>query len=378
MSSEKKNILFASSWYPNDDHPYLGNFVRRQAQLLATEHAVTVINTVPSPSLKEIRTEKTNEGSLQEIIVHHPQGTSLISKRKHQKKALKAGIKQLEMEPDVLLTQILLPKGWQFEILKDKFQIPWIHLEQGSYFRSSERKKWNVVQRVILKKCEKAIDRLLASSEFVKKDIQEVFPNMNIGILPNHVNTEIFKPDIDHTANEVTRFLHVSTLDPKTKNPRGIIDACKFICETTDYKFELTIISDGDTGPIEEYINQLELEKIIQVIGAKKWEELPKYYRSSDAFILNSIYETFSIVLAESWACGLPVITTPVGIGYELPQELGYNTIIDDPESLAEAMIKIIQKEYSFDVNAIRKKGELFSAESVLKILNKEINDVCA
>lgn len=378
MKTGRKNILYASSWYPNDDQPFLGNFVRRQAQLLATEHNVTVINTVPSPKLKEIRTEKTNEGDLQEIIVHHPQGTSLISKRKNQKKALKAGIKQLEMEPDVLLTQILLPKGWQFEILKDKFNIPWIHLEQGSYFRHSVRKRWNVVQRVIVKKCQHSIDRLLAASEFVKKDIQEVFPDINIGILPNHVNTEIFKPEPDHARSEVTKFLHISTLDPKTKNPTGMIDACKFIKDTTEFKFVFTIISDGDTSSIEEYIKELGLEETVLVMGAKKWEELPKYYRNSDAFVLNSIYETFSIVLAESWASGLPTITTQVGIGFELPSELGYNTIINDPESLAKAMIRFIKREDEFNAEAIRKKGETFSAENVLKILNKEIEDVCA
>lgn len=376
MATSRKNILFASSWYPNDENPFLGNFVRRQAQLLATEHSVTVINTVPSASLKEIRIENTNEGDLQEIIVHHPKGTSLISKRKYQKKALKAGIKQIENKPDVLLTQILLPKGWQFELLKSTFDIPWIHLEQGSYFRASERKRWSVIHRVIVKKCERSIDRLLAASEFIKNDLKEVFPEKEIGLLANHVNTEIFKPGDENTENEVTKFLHVSTLDPNTKNPIGIIDACKMVSDTTDKQFELTIVSDGDVDPIKDYIKKLGLTKSIKVTGAKKWEKLPKFYRDSDAFILNSIYETFSIVLAESWACGIPTITTPVGIGYQLSPELGYNTEINNPESLANAMIQMINEKDQFSSDKIRQKGLEFSAENILHTLNKELDRV--
>lgn len=377
MKTARKNILFASSWYPNDDSPFLGNFVRRQAQLLSTEHTVTVINTVPSPALKEIRIENTFDGELQEIIVHHPQGSSLISKRKQQKKALKAGIKQIENKPDVLLTQIFLPKGWQFELLKNAFDIPWIHLEQGSYFRASERKKWSVVQRVIVKKCESAINKLLASSEFIKNDLKEVFPGKNIDVLPNHVNTDLFHPRSEERQDGVTRFLHVSTLDPKTKNPLGIIDACKILSDSTSKDFELTIVSDGNTDPISEYIERLDLSEKVTVTGSKKWEELPQFYQNSDAFILNSIYETFSIVLAESWACGIPVITTPVGIGYNMPGELGYNTTINDPNSLAEAMLKMMEGKSQFDKEKIRQKGMEYSAQNVLNTLNQYLNDVC-
>lgn len=376
MTQAKKNILFASSWYPNADNPFLGNFVRRQAQLLAKEHNVTVINTVPTNNLKELSVQVEKSDNLTEIIVQHPQGKSIFAKRKFQKKALKRAIELIDFKPDVLMTQILLPKGWQFETLKKKFNIPWIHLEQGSYFRLSERKNWNFIQRMIIKKCEGSIDRLLASSAFVRKDMEEVFPGRKIDLVPNHVDTNLFSPDTEK-KKEQTQFLHISTLDPKTKNPIGIVDACKLTKDRTQESFKVCIVSDGETKELIRYIERQGLEDVIEVTGSKQWEELPKFYQESDAFILNSIYETFSIVLAEAWSTGIPTITTPVGIGYNLSNELGYNTNINDPESLSNAMITFMHEKERFNSEKIRAIGLQFSENNVLNELNNIICDVC-
>ncbi len=326
--------------------------------------------------LKEISVKVEKSDTFTEIIVLHPQGKSIFAKRKFQKKALKRAIQLIEIKPDVLMTQILLPKGWQFEILKKKFNIPWIHLEQGSYFRLSERKKWNFLQRMIIKKCEGSIDHLLAASAFVRKDMEEVFPARKIDLIPNHVDTELFVPD-NSKKKEHTQFLHISTLDPKTKDPIGIIDACKLTKERIDEPFKLCIVSDGETKELTNYIERLGLQDIVEINGSRRWEELPSFYQESNAFILNSIYETFSIVLAEAWSCGTPTITTPVGIGYDLSEELGYNTNINDPESLSNAMITFMNNKQQFDPEKIRATGLQYSEEHVLNKLNEIISHVC-
>ena len=119
------------------------------------------------------------------------------------------------------------------------------------------------------------------------------------------------------------------------------------------------------------------MNDVIEVTGSKQWEELPAFYQESDAFILNSIYETFSIVLAEAWACGIPTITTPVGIGYNLSEELGYNTTINDPESLSNAMITFMKNKEQFNSDKIRATGLQYSEEHVLNKLNEIISHVC-
>ena len=56
MAEESKHILILSSWYPSEEHPFLGNFVERQAELLGSKYKVTVIKQVKidgSPIAKE-------------------------------------------------------------------------------------------------------------------------------------------------------------------------------------------------------------------------------------------------------------------------------------------------------------------------------------
>ena len=84
--------------------------------------------------------------------------------------------------------------------------------------------------------------------------------------------------------------------------------------------------------------------------------------------MLFSTYETFSIVLAEAWACGIPTITTPVGIGFDLSQEMGIQVKINDPLSLAIGMEKILEG-LTFDAEIIRTNSLQYSDEKILEQL---------
>jgi L-malate glycosyltransferase len=91
--------------------------------------------------------------------------------------------------------------------------------------------------------------------------------------------------------------------------------------------------------------------------------------KEHDAFLLTSEYETFSIVLAEAWLTGIPVITTSVGIGANLPAELGVNIAQNDPDALGNELIRFAKGTYTFDSETIRKHALQFTDEVVLQQL---------
>jgi len=97
---------------------------------------------------------------------------------------------------------------------------------------------------------------------------------------------------------------------------------------------------------------------------------LPPFYRASDALILNSDYESFSIVVAEAWACGIPVISTSVGIAAELPNALGIQVETRNPLSLAIGMERIFNGT-TFDRKVIRQYALHYSNEAVLEAIKK-------
>ena len=372
MPKEQAHVVIASSWYPNKYQPFVGNFVQRQAALISSKHQVTVIHSVSHPNQTEFNIEKKTTGNLTEIIVYHPRGKSILKKYSLQKQALKLALTEV-LDADLLITHVVLPKGVQFIQLKKELKCPWIHIEHGSYFRKDYWKSLSFIQKSIIRRTIKRIDHFYAVSENLKREILTHFPQKEIDILPNHIDTDLFKfarKETDH----IKKFLHISTLEEATKNPKGLIDACRILFNKGIFNFHVTIISDESTQKWEDYSNELKLDNQISFDGPFDWEDLPQWYQQSDAFILNSNYETFSIVVAESWATGTPVLSTPVGIASKLPKDLGIQTKADDPESLAAAMEEIINEEKTFDSDKIRTSSLKYSAENVLEQLETIIS----
>lgn len=365
LNTHSQHILILSSWYPTKEALFVGNFVQRQAELLSSEYQVTVLHTKSLSSLKKIEISDTKKGNLRELIIYHPKGKNLLQKFLLQKKAFDLGLQQIE-NVTLIHGHILLPKGLQFIQAKKQFNCPLFVIEHASYYRKEIREKRSFTAKFILKKASKAIDKLFAVSEFLKNDLQIDFPLKKIEIFPNHIDTKKFTPNVP-ILNETKEFLHISTLDEKVKNPKGIIDACNLLVKKGVLNFHLTMISDESTEKWEKYSLENKLTEYITFIGPLNWFDLVPYYQKSDAFILFSSYETFSIVLAEAWACGIPTLTTPVGIGVNLSKDLGIQIKINSPESLAKGMIEIIENKLSFNPTLISKHAEQFSGETLLK-----------
>lgn len=365
----QQHILVLSSWYPTQDMPFVGNFVQRQAKLFATKFQVTVLHTKSDESISELNIVEHTEGNFREIIIYHPKGRNLFQKFQNQKKAFRTGLKLIQ-NVTLIHAHVLLPKGLQFIQAKKYFNCPLLVTEHGSYFRPEARSKRSLIDKIILSKVKRQIDQLTAVSEFSKKDLQIDFPNFKIQILPNHIDTDIFIPK-EKEKKKRKEFLHISTLDEQLKNPKGMIDACKQLIDEGIHDFHLTIICDESFEKWLNYSDSQQLSKSITFHGAKKWDELIHYYHQADAFILFSTYETFSIVLAESWSCGIPTLTTPVGIGYNLPEELGIQVEINAVESLSAAMKTIIKEERAFDSSVIRSYAEPYSGERIISIFEE-------
>ncbi len=378
LSNPKRHILILSSWYPTKFDPYLGNFVKRFATLLSQSYQVTVLHTcalAKGSAKQEMEVVENLNVDFREILIYHPRGKTILQAYRNQHKALKNGFSLIE-SVDLIFGHVMLPRGLQFLEAKKHFNCPLLVLEHGSYFRKEIRKNRSILDRLILVRLSKSIDTLAAVSPFLRKDLTPDFPKKNIALIPNPVNTSIFTPKEKSVSGPI-EFLHVSTLDGLVKNPKGILDACALLKENDD--FHLTIISEEDLGIWVNYARQLEIDNRISFLGPLSSTELVPYFQKADAFILFSSYETFSIVLAEAWSCGTPTITTSVGIGDDLPPQLGIQVDVNEPPSLASAMLSIINKERTFDSTKIRQFADQFSEQNVLirlkEIIEKTISN---
>lgn len=373
LSNSKKNIICLSSWYPSEKQPFLGNFIQRQIELLGTKYAIQFIQTQAVADQKTIEVKHVIYNNYTEITATYPAVRSKLLKKYYQTKALKKALHTI-VQPDLLLTYIFLPKIWQFLLLKKQLNIPWVHIEQGSYFRKEIQSNWNFLQRFWIKKAYQQVDSLLAASDFLARDMKVVDPTRTIKRVKNHIDTKLFSFK-EKEVRSTTHFLHVSTLDKLTKNPKGMFDAMYLLSETTS-AFLFTIVSDEPTHEWESYVTKLGIAKNVRFIAPQKWEQLPAFYHEADAFILNSIYETFSIVIAEAWATGTPTISTSVGIAFNAPEFLGLHVESNNTESLAAALLTFIATKDQYDTAKISDYAQQYNAELVLTELESEIDQL--
>lgn len=364
MPSDKKHILILSSWYPSEKHPFLGNFVQRQAILLSRIYTVSVLVTESSED-EEISSTTAEQFGIKEVRVRYPKKEKILEKRKVMEQAMSHGVESLD-NVDLIIGHVILPKGLQFVMAKKYFKCPLILVEHGSYFRPSQRENRSWIDKIIIRKVRKHLDEVVAVSEYLKKDMQGDFPKHNIHVIGNHVDAELFHYQAKK-AHGKTEFLHISTMDEKTKNPEGIICAFKTLKEEYT-NFRLTIVCDEDTEQWQELVRNFDMEDNVQFIGPLQWNEIAPYYYDADAFVLFSDYESFSIVLAEAWATGTPVITTNVGIAWNMNPSLGILVEKGDRKSLVGALKQfIMDSKEQFDNEKIASYGEQYSDEHILE-----------
>ena len=359
----KIHVLIISSWYPSKEKPFLGNFVQRQAKLISEKYKVTVINTISNQNFSEELIEKKSDVNFTEITITHPKSNSLFQKRKEQRNAFKKGLELVE-DVDIVLGSIALPKAWQFILAKKKFDCSLLYIEQGSYFRPEKKKQWSIIDKLLIRSLKRNVDLVIPVSEFLKKDMLDVFKGCEFKVIGNHVDTELFSSS-KKKSEEITSFLHISTLDSNTKNPEGIIDACELLSKARK-KFKLTIVCDESLSKWKKIVAKKKIENFIEFVGPLKWEETVAFYNNADAFILFSYYETFSVVLAEAWLTGTPTISTSVGIADQLPENIGQIVEQRDVTELKNSMIKVIDKSVQFNEDEIRSFAMQFSGQNIL------------
>ena len=109
--------------------------------------------------------------------------------------------------------------------------------------------------------------------------------------------------------------------------------------------YTITIAGEGDQTYISSLKSkalELGIDKMVNfcggVYGEKKWE----LYRKADVFVLPTYSENFGIVIAESLACGTPVITT-IGTPWESlnSNKCGWCTAIGT-QPLKEALLSFL------------------------------------
>lgn len=354
-------ILMIARGYPTKKYKMNGIFEFDQAKALAAAGHKVVYAAVDVRSIRRWRKwgieKKTIEG-VRIYAVNLPGGR--IPKTILQKMSI-LGLYILyriivneQGKPDIMHAHFA-SIGYTASRLKKKTNIPLIITEHLSTMMKPE------IDRRLFETAKQAYDNadiLITVSPALKNVINKRF-NRNAIHIPNIVDTELFSVSSIKKDN-IFRFVSVGGL--KTiKRMHLTIEA--FINAFKDNeRVTLTIFGEGpERASLENLIRKHNVSDKVRLMGLQSREDISKYLKESDCFVLASQAETFGVAYIEALASGVPVIATKCG-GPEsfVSDKNGIIIPVDDMDALVEAM------KYMY-YNANRYNRELIAEEASKK-----------
>lgn len=266
-------------------------------------------------------------------------------------------------KPDLISVQVVYPAGIFALFLSKFYGIPYVISEHWSGYSDEDGRfeKLPGYYKSLFRKTFENSKGVSAVSDYLAGLIKyKKLYGKEIKIIPNVVIIPDSPPEKRISGDEV-RILSVSVLDDKTKNISQVISVFCELCGRYD-KLKLNIYGDGsDRKSLEELAekNSLLNSKIF-FHGNFSNSEIGRLYSENDFFILNSNFETFSIVTAEAVANGLPAAVTKCGGPEEfIDENSGVRINVNDPADLKSKMEYMILNYASFDAVRMNKSMKL-------------------
>jgi len=199
-----------------------------------------------------------------------------------------------------------------------------------------------------------SVDKLIAVSEFTKKQIIEYYkldPN-KISVIYNGIdkNTENFKinPKKFKMKNNLPNkkmILFVGRINDHRKGLDILINAFKMVLDQMDAI--LVVVGNGDKRKFLKISKMLGISSNIFFIGFIDDITLNKYYQSCDVYVCPSRMEGFGLTILEAVSNGAPVVASNVGAIPEIIKngENGFLVDVNDPKQFAKAICSILNNK---------------------------------
>ena len=379
------HVLCISSWYPNRTSKTHGIFVKRHAKALSIFRPVCVLHSKPvsfTDPKTQFEIEFKNEGNFSELILYYKKSKNNIPivgnffKWKDNQKAINKALLILEEKGyrfTLLWLNVFFPSGIIALEIKKRLKIPLITLEHWTGYQKQDGNYRGWIKKLITKKCNEKSNCVITVTSDLKSNMIDHGIINHYEIINNVVENYFFEEPI--SAREKFEFIHISSLDDRQKNIRlliqGISEARK---KYPDIKLHII-------GPREKEseLQQFQKEFLIPDThlifhGEKLEKDLIQIMKKCSAVLLSSRYENMPVVISESLALGIPVITSNVGgIAEHVNEERGILFDSESVEKMVEAIFIFFEKR-NFDPYSIRRYAvEQFSEEQI----GKKLADIC-
>ncbi len=337
-------VLYLTPWYPSERDAMAGLFVQKHVEAVRAQGV--------------------------DVRVIHSQGW-LDTWQQWRKLKRKWGL------PDVVQLNVVQKQGLLAQWLKRRYGVPYIIVEHWSGYlpENGEYMQMSALKRRIYSKVVSQASMLLCVSNRLAKAMKECgLPLPDTRKIRNVVDEFFYQQSaIRNQKSAIRTLLHVSCFDERAKNVKGLLRAAHMLAEKRQ-DWKLVLVGAGaDYREVRNYADELKFaEGQLEWTGELTPQEVAKEFDKADIFILPSNYENAPVVISESLAKGVPVISTRVGGIPEMVDETsGILVTPGNDEELAEAMDMMLDQYKDYNRDCIRKAGLEFSYAAVGAELKK-------
>jgi glycosyltransferase involved in cell wall biosynthesis len=377
---KKIHALFLPRWYPHRYDPMMGLFIERHGVAVNRHVDVSVLyvhaddqlrdknfDTIISPDepLFTVRVyfKKSKSGlapiaalvNIWRFLTAHLKGFRLI--RQHRRRPDLIHVHVLTRLGVIALAQKIL-RGTPYLITEHWTR----YLPTTDTYHGALRK---LATRLVVKN---AAAVMPVTANLRDAMIDNRLKNDNYIIIPNVVNIKMFVPDFQKQTPEIKKIVHLSCFTDKQKNISGILRVIKNL-SLKRQDFELTLIGDGeDFAEMKALADSLELtDKFVKFAGLQQNDDLAKMLREADLMIMFSNFENLPVVILESYASGVPVVSTRVGgIHEHLNEQLGKLTTPGDEAEFLAVLNNTLDHLDGYNKDDIRQYAENHFSNEVI------------
>ncbi len=367
-ATDRLHVLYLPKWYPHKYDPMPGLFIERHGISVQPHCDISVlyVHADDQQTSPKYKFEHSENEPLPTLRIYYRRSNTGIRPldallniyrfvRSHSK-----GLREIRRQYgriDIIHVHVLTRHGVIALCEKIRRGIPFVitehwtrYLPTTNTFNGSLR-KW--MTRVV---AGQAAAIMPVTANLRDAMINCGLQNKNYVVIPNVVDTNMFSPDPSGKKEEKVRIVHVSCFEDKQKNISGITRVIKRLSKERQ-DFTVDMIGDGiHFDKLVAYAGEMQVkDNYATYHGLKENEELASMMKKADFMLMFSRYENLPVVILESYACGVPVLSTDVGgISEHMNPDLGMLIESEDEEALYGAMNRMIDTCRDYDSRKLR------------------------
>ena len=377
--NSRLHILYLPRWYPHRYDPMMGLFIERHGKSVSAHVDVSVLYVHADDELqgKAYEIAHSEDGlftiriyfkkstlkpaflanliNLFRFLISHRRGFRIIGKQRRK--------------ADVVHVHVLTRLGVIALINKIITKTPYVITEHWTRYLPTTDTYHGTLRKFMTRiVVQNASAVMPVTANLRDAMIDNKLVNHNYVVIPNVVNIGMFTPKFDRQIPEKKKLVHLSCFTDKQKNISGILRVMKKLSKKRD-DFELTFIGDGeDFVKMKAISDNLGLtDNVVKFAGLKENDELAAMLSDADLMIMFSYFENLPVVILESYASGVPVVSTRVGgIHEHLNDDLGKLTQAGDEDEFLQTLDEVLDNPGKYNRKKIRKYAEDHFGEDVI------------